>query len=127
MLRECWLGRPSPYESCVDRPSCSDGMYVLLGLAAIICAMTWSTEVPLLALRVPLGEVPVHVEAESAPWLPRPLLLVYVSPPNGAEFAMLANTIRFAFSSWSGCSSGERVQPVPEPEPVGIQYWAVPF
>jgi hypothetical protein len=36
MLRECWNGRPSPYESCVDRPTCSDGMNVLAGDAAII-------------------------------------------------------------------------------------------
>src|SRR5678815_2729224 len=96
MLRECWLGRPSPNESCVDRPSCSDGMNVFVAaLAAYIAEMTWSTEVPLLALPVPFGFEPVQVEAESAPWLPRPRLLVYVSPAKGALLAMLANTIRF--------------------------------
>src|SRR4051812_2265806 len=40
---------------------------------------------------------------------------------------MFANTIMFALWSCSGCSSGDSVHPVPEPEPVGIQYCAVPF
>jgi hypothetical protein len=71
MLRECWPGRPSGDESSVERPICieSSGVGDLPPLAAVnCCAITWSTEIPLLLLFVPLALTPVKAEAQLWPW-----------------------------------------------------------
>jgi hypothetical protein len=90
-----------------------------------VLATTWSTEMPLF---MPTAGDAVHVEAESAPWLPAGCVPSgSLAEMKGFVLSMLLMVSSFVFTGASGSWMGDSFQASPPPIPVGFQKAAVPL